>query len=92
MYDLHQLPRSQLPALRDSTMKLFVAYAQGPRPIRTQMCVCLASLAIQMLEWKNVIGDVGNTLGSDASECILEFLKVIQEEITGGRKILLSVC
>ncbi len=44
-----------------------------------------------MLEWKNVLGQVGSTLGSSAGDCILEFLKVLPEEVTEGRKINLSV-
>ncbi len=91
-YDLDQLPRAQLPALRDSIMTLLVTFSQGPRPIRTQLCVCLANLAIQMLEWKNVLADVGNTLGGNSSDTVLVFLEVLQEEITKGRKIKLSVC
>ena len=45
-----------------------------------------------MLEWKDVLGQVGSTLGSAAGDCILEFLKVLPEEVTEGRKINLTVC
>lgn len=79
-------------ALRDSVLNLLVAYAAGPRPIQTQLCVCLASLAIQMLEWKDVLVTVGSALGSSAGDCVLEFLKILPEEVTEGRKINLSVC
>ncbi|KAL8798578.1 MAG: hypothetical protein Q9182_006552 [Xanthomendoza sp. 2 TL-2023] len=90
IYDLDQLPRESLPSLRDSIIALLVSFREGPRPIRTQLCVCLANLAIQMLEWKDVLGQVGSTLGSSAGDCILEFLKVLPEEVTEGRKIHLS--
>ena len=53
--------------------------------------MCLAHLAIQLLEWKDVLGHVGSTLGSGAGDCILEFLKILPEEVTEGRKISLSV-
>lgn len=86
-YDLDQLPRESLTSLRDSVLVLLVSFREGPRPIRTQLCVCLANLAIQMLEWKNVIGQVGSTLGSSAGDCILEFLRILPEEVTEGRKI-----
>lgn len=69
-----------------------MAYAAGPRPIQTQLCVCLASLAIQMLDWKDVLPTVGAALGSSAGDCVLEFLKILPEEVTEGRKINLSVC
>lgn len=72
-------------------LSLLVAYASGPRPIQTQLCVCLASIAIQMTEWKDVLATVGSALGSSAGDCVLEFLKILPEEVTEGRKINLSV-
>lgn len=55
--------------------------------------MCLAILAIQMSEWKNVVESVVSALGSDAEShaCILEFLRVLPEEVTEGRKINLTV-
>lgn len=79
-------------ALRDSVLNLLVAFAPGPRPIQTQLCVCLASLAIQMVTWKDVLATVGAALGNSAGDCVLEFLKILPEEVTEGRKINLSVC
>ncbi|KAI4176745.1 MAG: hypothetical protein LQ343_000838 [Gyalolechia ehrenbergii] len=90
IYDLDQLPRDSLTSLRDSVLTLLVSFREGPRPIRTQLCVCLANLAVQMLEWKEVLGQVGSTLGSSAGDCILEFLKILPEEVTEGRKISLT--
>ncbi|KAL8944375.1 MAG: hypothetical protein Q9211_000609 [Gyalolechia sp. 1 TL-2023] len=89
-YDLDQLPRESLTSLRDSLLTLLVSFREGPRPIRTQLYVCLANLAIQMLEWKNVLGQVGSTLGNSAGDCILEFLTILPEEVTEGRKINLT--
>lgn len=68
-----------------------MAFASGPRPIQTQLCVCLASLAIQMIAWKDVLATVASALGSNAGDCVLEFLKILPEEVTEGRKINLSV-
>jgi transportin-3 len=47
-----------------------------------------------MKEWKNVIPMVVTTLGQDAESHagILEFLRVLPEEVTEGRKITLTVC
>lgn len=47
-----------------------------------------------MLEWKDVIGLVVSTLGNDveSSVCLLEFLRVLPEEVTEGRKVSLTVC
>ena len=44
-----------------------------------------------MVEWKNVLELVGSTLGNSAGDCILDFLTVLPEEVTEGRKINLSV-
>ena len=80
-----------MPALRDSLLDLLSTFRSGPRPIRTQLCVCLANLAIQMTEWKDVLQLVGSTLGNEAGDSVLEFLKVLPEEVTEGRKINLTV-
>lgn len=92
IFDLDQLPPDSVVALRDSVLNLLVGFAAGPRPIQVQLCVCLSSLAIQMLGWKDVLGTVGAALGSSAGDCVLEFLKVLPEEVSEGRKINLSVC
>ncbi|KAL9125396.1 MAG: hypothetical protein Q9217_005397 [Psora testacea] len=89
-YDLDQLPRHSLPSLRDSLLTLIISFQAGPRPIRTQLCVCLANLAIQMTEWKDVIQLVGSALGDSGLNCTLEFLRVLPEEVTEGRKINLT--
>jgi hypothetical protein len=47
-----------------------------------------------MTGWKDVMSMVISTLGSDPEShaCILDFLKVLPEEVTQGRKINLTVC
>ena len=52
--------------------------------------MCLANLAIQMLEWKDVLNVVVSALGNDYAACLLEFLHVLPEEVTEGRKINLT--
>ena len=93
VYDLHQLPRETLPPFRDSLLTLLSAFRGGPKPIRTQLCVCLADLAIHMLDWKDVLPSVISNLGTgpESIPCILEFLHVLPEEVTEGRKVNLSV-
>ena len=46
-----------------------------------------------MLEWENVLPDVISSLGADAESgpCVLDFLRILPEEVTEGRKITLSV-
>lgn len=93
VYDLHQVPREQLPELRASIMRSLTTFHSGPKPIRLQLCVCLANLAIQMTEWKDVLTDVVAALGSEAATlpCVLDFLRVLPEEVMHGRKIALTV-
>lgn len=45
-----------------------------------------------MLEWKDVLNTVVGTLGADQASiaCVLEFLHVLPEEVTEGRKINLT--
>ncbi|KAL2356513.1 armadillo-type protein [Cryomyces antarcticus] len=92
VYDIHQLPRETLPNLRDTLLSLLTSFRAGPRPVRTQLCVCLANLAIQMLEWQDVLHLVVSTLGTDPQSilCVLEFLHVLPEEVTDGRQINLT--
>ncbi|KAK4499250.1 hypothetical protein PRZ48_009763 [Zasmidium cellare] len=92
VFDFHQIPRESMPQLRDSLLSIVASYAKGPKPIRTQLCVCLANLAILMLDWKDVLQTVVSALGSDQAgiSCVLEFLHVLPEEVTEGRKINLA--
>ncbi|KAF1344142.1 armadillo-type protein [Delphinella strobiligena] len=92
IYDFHTFPRERLPALRDTLLSLLATFAAGSKPIRTQLCVCLANLAIQMLEWKDVLPMVVSTLGNNVHSlpCVLDFLRVLPEEVTEGRKINLT--
>jgi transportin-3 len=74
-------------------MRNLATFHAGPKPIRLQLCVCLANLAIQMTEWKDVLPDVVNAFGTDPATlpCVLDFLRVLPEEVTHGRKIALTV-
>ncbi|CAK7198808.1 Nuclear import receptor [Sporothrix eucalyptigena] len=87
-----QVQPAHLPELRDQILLLLKKFASGPRPVRVQLCVCLAILAIQMTEWKDVLPTVIRALGDsvESHACILDFLRVLPEEVTEGRKITLS--
>ncbi|KAI1373670.1 ARM repeat-containing protein [Hypoxylon crocopeplum] len=92
-YDLTtQVPASEIPAVRTQLLALLKRFAPGPKPIRVQLCVCLAILAIQMQGWKDVLPVVVSSLGDDVEShaCILDFLRVLPEEVTEGRKITLT--
>jgi hypothetical protein len=40
------------------------------------------------------LGSVGSALGSDnnGGDCLLDFLRILPEEVTEGRKVNLTVC
>lgn len=94
IYDLDQLPSEALGPLRDSLVSLLQTYSDGPRPIRTQICVCLASLAIQHASWKDVLRTIGSAVQgrNGGGDALLEFLRILPEEVTDGRKINMTVC
>lgn len=92
-YDLAtQISDADLPALRNQILVLLKKFAPGPKPVRVQLCVCLAILALQMQTWKDVLPTVVATLGNDVEShaCILDFLRILPEEVTEGRKINLT--
>ncbi|KAI1181705.1 exportin 1-like protein [Nemania serpens] len=92
-FDLQsQVPPNEMVAVRNQLLELLQLYASGPKPIRVQLCVCLAILAIQMKEWKDVLAVVVSSLGNQVQShaCILDFLRVLPEEVTEGRKITLT--
>ena len=45
-----------------------------------------------MIEWKDVLQFVGSALGNSGGDCVLDFLRVLPEEVTEGRRINLTVC
>jgi hypothetical protein len=93
VYDLRQIPVEQRSNLRKSVLELLKQYSKGLKLVRTQLNICLAQLAIRLTDWHDVLPTVMAELGSDPSgiSCILEFLKILPEEVTEGRKFNLSV-
>ncbi|TDZ27748.1 Uncharacterized protein CTRI78_v012193 [Colletotrichum trifolii] len=92
-YDLAtQVSQIEMRPLRDQILFHLKHFAAGPKPIRVQLCVCLATLAVQMTDWKDVLPTVVASLGDsvESHAAILDFLRVLPEEVTEGRKITLS--
>ncbi|WWD05130.1 hypothetical protein V865_003202 [Kwoniella europaea PYCC6329] len=96
LYDLSQLPREQLPPLRDSLLSSLSPLCSptapsGSKAVLTQLCLALADLALQMPEWENVVGGMIDQFGKDPSTVIvlLGFLKSLPEE-AGNSRIPLS--
>ncbi|ORY31770.1 armadillo-type protein [Naematelia encephala] len=87
LYDLSQLPREQLPPLRDSLLSSLSPLTQpgapvGSRAVLTQLCLALSDLALQMPEWPNVVGGMIEQYGKDPSTVtiLLGFVKALVEE------------
>ncbi|CAG8826366.1 23957_t:CDS:2, partial [Dentiscutata erythropus] len=90
--DLHQLDSAARISLRDSLLEILYQYHDGPRNIVTQICLSLAALALQMPEWQNVLPQLTELYGKNpvTVKCLLEFLKILPEEITTNNRIPIS--
>lgn len=64
----------------------------GSRPVLVQVCLALADLAVQMMEWDHVVSGLIGELGKDVQmvPALLEFLRVLPEE-AGNPKISITV-
>ncbi|KAG0561064.1 hypothetical protein KC19_9G034400 [Ceratodon purpureus] len=84
--DFEDLPPSAPLSLRASLMALLMKFRQGPATVRTQLCLAMAALAVQMTaeEWgrAGVIHWLGQELGSqpEAIPVLLELLAVFPQE------------
>lgn len=87
-YDLLQLPHDAVVQLRQSMLDLLSIYAAKDKLIRVQLSLCLCQIALQDLQWANAINDVSARL-TTSEECVpalLEFLKILPEELTLANK------
>lgn len=92
LYDLSQLPREQLPPLRDSLISSLSPLIQpgapsGSKAVLVQLSLALADLALQMPEWADVVGGMIEQFGKDPSTVtiLLRFLKALVEEVGNPR-------
>lgn len=85
-YDLNQLPQESLPGLKNSLIQFLIQYSNlNNKPIRTQLCISLAKLSIQYLNWPNTIQEISEKLSS-IPNTLLEFLKILPEETYDPKK------
>lgn len=79
--------------LRDTLVSALQAYAGGPRRIVVQLCLALSGYAIQVTQWEDPVESMIQLLGTDPRTVpsLLEFLKVLPEELTGNVKLPVSV-
>lgn len=92
-FDLDQVPLSARSQLRDTLIHALAQYSSGPRVIQTQICLSLSGLALQMLDWDNVVPSMIERFGSDPATvgALLEFLTVLPEEVTTNHRIPIGV-
>lgn len=84
-YDLSQIELS-LEQFKDSLVDLLLSYpADSDRLVRTQLCVALAQLSLQYLQWSNPISEIINKI-QNSLPCLLDFLKVLPEELLDIKK------
>ncbi|KAL0080626.1 armadillo-type protein [Phycomyces blakesleeanus] len=91
-YDLRELNPEARRSLRDSLVQLLWVSATGSKAIMVQLCLAVADLAIQFMEWNTVVQDLIAKFGKtpESATCLLEFLKVLAEEMTSNKRIPLS--
>lgn len=94
-YDLLQLNGNQLVDLKNSLLELIVIYNQitpVDKLIRTQLCIGLSQLSLQMLSWSNAMDEVLSIFTSSPQylSCLLDFLKILPEELNDVKKTSLT--
>lgn len=90
-YDLLQLPESSYVQLKDSVLDLLRTYASKDKLIRTQLSLTLCQLALQYLQWDNAMDEITTCLSEAGSvPALLEFLKILPEELTESNKTALT--
>lgn len=79
--------------MRDSLLNMLVQSLTGPKAVMIQLCLAVADLAIQLLQWKTVIPDLVSKFGNSPQtlSCLLEILKVLPEEMNNNTRLPLTV-
>lgn len=85
-YDFGQLPTETLSSLKDSIIQAMIYFNDKQRLITTQLCISMAYFALQDLTWTNAISEVMSSLYPNAMNTLLEFLKVLPEEMLDVRR------
>ncbi|OAD72189.1 hypothetical protein PHYBLDRAFT_155725 [Phycomyces blakesleeanus NRRL 1555(-)] len=91
-YDLRDLDHPTQMDLRDSLVELLWVSISGPKVIMIQLCLAVADLAIQITSWKYPVQDIVQKFGKSPESHIvlIEFLKVLPEEMSGNSRLPLS--
>ena len=89
-----QIGRSELPQLKDFLLSIFRTYpTEMSLPLRRYLCVCLANIALQSVDWKDVIPEIQAFSEEIKNPTVLfDFLRVLPEEFSTNPKNNLTVC
>lgn len=96
-YDFSQLNDNQdaLHGLKNSVLQLMLKYngsSSSDKLVRTQLAILLAQLALQYLAWQGAMDEIMALFLADSATvpCLLEFLKVLPEELNDVKKTSLT--
>jgi len=87
-YDISELDSPSLVSLRSSLLSAFRIFSvPGNRPILIQVCLALADLAVQMMEWTDVVHGLIEEFGKEVEmvPALLDFLRVLPEEVANPK-------
>lgn len=83
-HDLYQIPESDRLGLKDNLLNL-IEFNGQIYAVCVQLCVALASLALQVPEWNNPLEEMVSKLSEGYLTPLMEFLKVLPEEYGTGQ-------
>lgn len=82
--DYPEVPHQERQALRQSLLAHLQRFLHGPSIVRSQICLAVAVLAIQLREWTSPCSDLVEILRgpghSDEMSCLFEILQYLWEE------------
>lgn len=85
-YDFGQLTPQSLPSLKESILQAMSYFDGRQRLITTQLCLAMAYFALQDMNWENPITDIVSRLSGSGTNTLIEFLKVLPEEMLDVRR------
>ncbi|KAF7347911.1 hypothetical protein MVEN_01549000 [Mycena venus] len=88
-YDLHQVDPANLPSFRDTLIAALQRHHNGPKPVKIQLCLAIAGLALQFPAWSNAVQFMIDSFGRNPETVpiLLEFLTILPEELNNNHKI-----
>lgn len=75
--------------MKNSLLQLVTLNQEGTKLVNVQLALALANLALQFLTWNGAVAELVSTLtqNSGTIPALLEFLRVLPEELSSNRRI-----